>query len=702
MFFASPNSPRRATRLLAMALCLTAALGAHALAAPARGRPCPDLRTASGWQAHNVRAVGVPCVTARRKLSGWLARGPRSLPHNRRRWHALKRRGLLTVTFGERTREIIFTLRDLHPAITIAAPTDGARYAPGRRVRVRFSCAARRGRLVRCHGTPRNRMLLDTARRGAHTFTVTAKERAGRTTLSARRTVRYTVGPPTCAANPTIELQPGPQTVGAPTATSFTAQAANTDPNCHRLNVRWQYSTDAGGSWQNDTTDPGERTTTLTIASTTAAASGRQYRAAFTNEHGTTHTSAATLTVRETIVTLTFDDSLADQYTAGLPLLQQYAMTGTFYVITGKVSSSDPKYMTWQQVRVLAAAGNEIGAHTVLHADLPELTASEQQRELCESRNTLLAQGFAVTDFAYPYGAGAGNSALEALVSRCGYDSARSVTGIGCPTCRYAESLTPADPYNLAVPVSVRSTTTPQAIESWVSGAQQHAGGWLILTFHHICENACNPYAITPEDFGSVLAWLKAQAAAGNVRIRTVQQVIGGAVKPAVSAPVQAAAPYAQNPSFETLDPYSGEPACYFLNPYGHSTAFFAQTADAHTGAHGGQLSVTGAQGLAGAGILTTMDLGQCAPTLKTGESYTVSAYYHSTAPVFFDLFVRDQSGGWGHWMHGPPLPASTTWTHASFTTPPLPAGDDGLSFGLNLPSVGTLSVDDYALTPTG
>ena len=47
--------------------------------------------------------------------------------------------------------------------------------------------------------------------------------------------------------------------------------------------VQWQVSTDAGVSFANDTTDAGNTTGTLTVAATTTAMSGRQYRAVFTN-----------------------------------------------------------------------------------------------------------------------------------------------------------------------------------------------------------------------------------------------------------------------------------------------------------------------------------------------------------------------------------------------------------------------------------
>src|SRR5262245_51707835 len=60
-----------------------------------------------------------------------------------------------------------------------------------------------------------------------------------------------------------------------------------------------------------------------------------------------------------TVVSLTFDDSTADQYTNVLPALQQAGLHGTFYTITGYIGVN-PAYMTLSQLQAIASAGNEI------------------------------------------------------------------------------------------------------------------------------------------------------------------------------------------------------------------------------------------------------------------------------------------------------------------------------------------------------
>ena len=79
-----------------------------------------------------------------------------------------------------------------------------------------------------------------------------------------------------------------------------------------------------------------------------------------------------------------------------------------------------------------------------------------------------------------------------------------------------------------------------------------------------------------------------------------------------------------------------------------------------------------------------------------------MSGWYHSTAPVRFDVFYRDPDGGWHYWTQSPQFSASSDWTQAVWGTPAVPANFAALSFGLQLEATGTLAVDDYSLVDSG
>src|SRR5882757_914849 len=87
-----------------------------------------------------------------------------------------------------------------------------------------------------------------------------------------------------------------------------------------------------------------------------------------------------------TIVSLTFDDGAADQSTAA-QLLASHGMRGTFYVNSGRLGTSG--YLTPASTVQLQSSGQEIGGHTLSHPDLPTLSASQQQHEICDDRTAL-------------------------------------------------------------------------------------------------------------------------------------------------------------------------------------------------------------------------------------------------------------------------------------------------------------------------
>jgi peptidoglycan/xylan/chitin deacetylase (PgdA/CDA1 family) len=405
-----------------------------------------------------------------------------------------------------------------------------------------------------------------------------------------------------------------------------------------------------------------------------------------------------------TVVSLNFDDGTEDQYTTAFPMLQSLNMHGTFFIISGYANNLSG-YMTLPQLQALYNAGNEIGGHTVLHPYLTQVSTDEATREICDSRDTLLNWGFPVTDFDYPHSAS--NATLESIAQQCGYNSARSDGEITSPDgclsgCPMAETIPPADPYLIRSPDSIQDTWSVADIESLVTQAENNGGGWVNMIFHHICDNACDPYSITPANLQTVLTWLQTQP----VSIEPINQVIGGSVNPPVSAPQVAPAPPGTNgvvnPSLETMDPYnSGTPYCWTQSTAGTNNATFAETSNAHTGQVAEQINISSfASGAAR--LIVKQDLGECAPSVVAGDAYVMSGWYQSSAPIRFDVWYRDSNGGWHWWMESPQINAASGWTQAVWATPAIPANAVGLSFGLELLSAGTLTVDDYSLVDTG
>jgi len=102
-------------------------------------------------------------------------------------------------------------------------------------------------------------------------------------------------------------------------------------------------------------------------------------------------------------IILTFDDGYADAFTDAFPLLQAYRFKGTFAVVTGFVEK--PGYLTWDQIRTMAAAGMEFAAHTVTHIDLNTSSDDTVKQQLKASKQSLEERlGKPVDFFVYPSG----------------------------------------------------------------------------------------------------------------------------------------------------------------------------------------------------------------------------------------------------------------------------------------------------------
>ena len=84
------------------------------------------------------------------------------------------------------------TLHVRGPAIKIKTPVDGARYKQGKKVIAHFSCSEPFGsaRVTSCKGSVADGKAIGTATTGTHTFTVKARDKAGR---RAKKTIHYTV-----------------------------------------------------------------------------------------------------------------------------------------------------------------------------------------------------------------------------------------------------------------------------------------------------------------------------------------------------------------------------------------------------------------------------------------------------------------------------------------------------------------------------
>jgi peptidoglycan/xylan/chitin deacetylase (PgdA/CDA1 family) len=113
---------------------------------------------------------------------------------------------------------------------------------------------------------------------------------------------------------------------------------------------------------------------------------------------------------------VTFDDGYMDNHDVVLPILERHKLKATFFICAGYVSGAvditkrfknyrDLRPMDWKQVGRLRDAGMEIGAHSMTHPVLSELSRESKIEEITHSKRMLeKALGVDIDSFAYPFG----------------------------------------------------------------------------------------------------------------------------------------------------------------------------------------------------------------------------------------------------------------------------------------------------------
>lgn len=397
----------------------------------------------------------------------------------------------------------------------------------------------------------------------------------------------------------------------------------------------------------------------------------------------------------QTVVSLTFDDGNASQYDA-VEALNALKMRGTFYVNSSVLGT--PSYLTREQLDSMVENKHEIAGHGLQHRNLKYLAPDEVQRQICWDRQNLLDWGYQITNFAFPE-AGA-NSMVEATVKDCGYNSARGLGGtksiIGCEACPVAEDLVPKSPFHTLAPAMVDADWKLQDLQNLVTDAEESGGGWMQITFHHLCPATCNELSVDIAVFKEFAEWLKARERSHGTVVRTVDDVIGGEVRPAVAPKMPEAREKGNlviNSDMEKVG-ITEDIRCWEPGGFGENTALHSDVNEGIGRSVGLRLDMEKFRD-GDAKMLQRLDAGECAPQVRPGLRYELKAQYTSDAPTQFVMYLRSEHGEWLYWTASEWLKKSSEFTEARWITPEIPEGFSGLSVGLSLFSEGTLVVDE-------
>jgi hypothetical protein len=138
-------------------------------------------------------------------------------------------------------------------------------------------------------------------------------------------------------------------------------------------------------------------------------------------------------------------------------------------------------------------------------------------------------------------------------------------------------------------------------------------------------------------------------------------------------------------------------PDCWQRTGYGSNSYTWTRTTDAHSGGFAERVEIKSLSS-GDRKIVPLKDLGSCAPAATPGTRYVTSAWYKSTTPVRFAAYRRSTSASWSWWAQSAEFPAASIWTQVRWAMPAVPAGVTGISVGLSIRRIGSMTVDDQEL----
>lgn len=114
------------------------------------------------------------------------------------------------------------------------------------------------------------------------------------------------------------------------------------------------------------------------------------------------------------VVGITFDDGYQNNLRNALPVLSKFGFSATCYCLSDMIGGTNSwdhgvvatkPLMTADEWRIWIKAGMEQGSHTRNHARLTELSPTDAQQQIVESKRELEQRfGCEVRHFCYPYG----------------------------------------------------------------------------------------------------------------------------------------------------------------------------------------------------------------------------------------------------------------------------------------------------------
>ena len=216
------------------------------------------------------------------------------------------------------------------------------------------------------------------------------------------------------------------------------------------------------------------------------------------------------------VASMTFDDFPRSAWSVGGPILARFGARATYYAAGRYCGAHEDglDYYDAEDLRAVAAAGHEIGAHSYAHQMAPSLAASALRRDAERNAQALEPTlGARMASYAYPYGE---VSPRAKVLMGARFASARGIrAGVNAGVIDLAQLR--------AVPLE-RRRWVPAEIDAAVAHAVS-APGWVIFFTHDVSDDP-TPFGCTP----AMLTYALERLAAAGVETIPVRHAMARAV----------------------------------------------------------------------------------------------------------------------------------------------------------------------------
>lgn len=221
----------------------------------------------------------------------------------------------------------------------------------------------------------------------------------------------------------------------------------------------------------------------------------------------------------EPIISVTFDDGWESAYSVAAPLMSEYNVVSTQYVLPGEFNS--PNYISAAQAHSLKKAGHEITSHTLTHPNLTQISADEMRKELDESLRVLREENLIdenTRSFAAPNGA-VNDTVMREVKMR--YGSSRNVMGDLAKDVSDNDMNVRGkfDRYDI-IGYTVGQYTTDDQLERAFTYAKVH-NAWFVPIYHQI-DDSGDKYSVSKETFERHIKLYKRS----GIKLSTVGEVL--------------------------------------------------------------------------------------------------------------------------------------------------------------------------------